>query len=106
MASRDSRLLSEQRRRKILDLIEQKGQITVREIADKFSVSAVTARGDLDVICDEGKAVRSHGGAVRQMEANMRKHFPMWRAWLDGREPLVVDGSLNWRSDAGGTLAA
>ncbi len=48
MGSRDSRLLSEQRRRKILDLIEQKGQITVRELAERFSVSAVTARGDLD----------------------------------------------------------
>src|SRR5215471_16086777 len=61
-------LLSEQRRRKILDLIEQKGQITVREIAQKFSVSAVTARGDLDVICSEGEAVRSHGGAVRKLD--------------------------------------
>lgn len=65
---RDSRLLSEQRRRKIVDLIEQKGQITVREIADRFSVSAVTARGDLNVVCDEGKAIRSHGGAVRKLE--------------------------------------
>jgi DNA-binding LacI/PurR family transcriptional regulator len=70
----DPRLLSEQRRRKIVDLIEQKGQITVREISETFSVSAVTARGDLDVICRDGKAVRSHGGAVRE---------------LDGRDPAV-----------------
>jgi DNA-binding LacI/PurR family transcriptional regulator len=68
MDPRDPRLLSEQRRRKILDLIEQKGQITVREISGTFSVSAVTARGDLDIICREGKAVRSHGGAVRKLE--------------------------------------
>jgi DNA-binding LacI/PurR family transcriptional regulator len=68
MDSRDPRLLSEQRRRKILDLIEQKGQITVREISEIFSVSAVTARGDLDVVCREGKAVRSHGGAVRKLD--------------------------------------
>src|ERR1700757_1887558 len=69
MASRDSRLLSEQRRRKILELIEQRGQITVRELADRFSVSAVTARGDLDALCSEGLAVRSHGGAVRKLES-------------------------------------
>jgi LacI family transcriptional regulator, galactose operon repressor len=68
MAARSSRLLSEQRRRKILDLIEQKGQITVRELADRFSVSAVTARVDLDALCSEGLAVRSHGGAVRKLE--------------------------------------
>ena len=68
MAPRDSRLLAEQRRRKILELIEQKGQITVREVAGRFSVSAVTARGDLDALCSEGLAIRSHGGAVRKLE--------------------------------------
>lgn len=67
---RDSRLLGEERRRKILDLIQQKGQITVRDLVEKFSVSAVTARGDLDDLAAEGMAVRSHGGAVRRLEAS------------------------------------
>lgn len=66
----DSRLLAEQRRRKILDLLEQKGQITVRDLVERFDVSAVTARADLDALASTGSAVRSHGGAVRQMEAN------------------------------------
>jgi DNA-binding LacI/PurR family transcriptional regulator len=64
-----SRLLAEQRRRKILEFIEQKGQITVRELASRYSVSAVTARGDLDALCSEGLAIRSHGGAVRKLES-------------------------------------
>jgi DNA-binding LacI/PurR family transcriptional regulator len=68
MSKRNSRLLSEQRRRKILDLIGQKGQITVRELVERFSVSAVTARGDLDALCSEGLAIRSHGGAVHKLE--------------------------------------
>src|SRR5258708_39750591 len=67
---KDSRLLAEQRRRKILDLIEQKGQITVRELVERFAVSAVTARGDLDALCSEGMAVRSHGGAVRKLDGS------------------------------------
>jgi len=66
----DSRLLAEQRRRKILDLLEQKGQITVRDLVERFDVSAVTARADLDALASNGSAVRSHGGAVRQMEAS------------------------------------
>jgi LacI family transcriptional regulator, galactose operon repressor len=70
MPFKDSRLLAEQRRRKVLDLIEQKGQITVRELATRFSVSAVTARADLDALCSEGLALRSHGGAVRKLEGN------------------------------------
>lgn len=69
MATRgDNRLLAEQRRRKILDLIEQKGQITVRELVSRFAVSSVTARGDLDALCSGGLAVRSHGGAVRSLD--------------------------------------
>lgn len=66
----DSRLLAEQRRRKILDLLEQKGQIHVRDLVEKFGVSAVTARADLDALASNGSAVRSHGGAVRQIEAS------------------------------------
>src|SRR4051795_9223382 len=70
MTRRDSRLLAEQRRRKILELIEQKGQITVRELVERFAVSSVTARGDLDELCSEGMAIRSHGGAVRKLEVS------------------------------------
>src|ERR1700747_2350649 len=65
---RDSRLLAEQRRRKILELIDQKGQITVRELVERFAVSSVTARGDLDALCSQDMAIRSHGGAVRRLE--------------------------------------
>jgi DeoR family transcriptional regulator of aga operon len=67
---KDSRLLAEQRRRRILDLIEERGQITVRDLVEKFSISAVTARADLDSLSAEGMAVRSHGGAVRRVEAS------------------------------------
>lgn len=68
--SNDFRLLAEQRRRKILDLLEQKGQVTVRDLVGRFAVSAVTARGDLDALASNGSAVRSHGGAVRRLEAS------------------------------------
>jgi DeoR family transcriptional regulator, aga operon transcriptional repressor len=61
-------LLPEQRRRKILDLLEQRGQITVRDLVEQFSISAVTVRSDLDALGAAGAVVRSHGGAVRQLE--------------------------------------
>jgi DeoR family transcriptional regulator, aga operon transcriptional repressor len=65
---RDTRLLAEERRRKIVDLIEQHGQITIPELVKRFSVSAVTARGDLDSLSSNGAVTRSHGGAVRRQE--------------------------------------
>lgn len=71
----ETRLLSEQRRRKILELLEQKGQVTVRDLVDRFGISAVTARADLDALASNGSAVRSHGGAVRHLEAS--KDYPL-----------------------------
>ena len=61
------RLLAEERRQKIQEIIEQHGRITVDEIVSKFKVSAVTARADLDVLSERGDLMRSHGGAVRQL---------------------------------------
>ncbi len=60
-----SRLLAEERRRKIQDIVEQNGQITIPDVVKRFSVSAVTARGDLDALSTTGAVMRSHGGAVR-----------------------------------------
>jgi len=53
----------------VLDLVDQDGQATVADIAKRFSISAVTARGDLDTLASIGAVVRSHGGAVRRLEA-------------------------------------
>src|SRR5579863_10557201 len=62
-------MLAEERRQKIQEVIEEKGKITVEDIVNTFSVSAVTARSDLDVLAKRGEVMRSHGGAVRQLNA-------------------------------------
>jgi DeoR family transcriptional regulator, aga operon transcriptional repressor len=64
-----ARLLTEQRRRNLLDLVDQQGQVTVADLSDRFSISAVTVRSDLDALASLGAVVRSHGGAVRRLEA-------------------------------------
>src|SRR3989440_11013684 len=63
------RLLTEQRRRSVLDLVDQEGQVTVADMVRRFSISAVTVRNDLDSLASIGAVVRSHGGAVRRLEA-------------------------------------
>lgn len=60
-------MLTEERRQKIHEIIDENGRIMIDEIVSTFKVSAVTARGDLDVLAKRGEAVRSHGGAVRQL---------------------------------------
>jgi len=65
-----SRLLAEGRRRKILELVEQTGQVTIHDVIKRFAVSAVTARSDLDALSANGVVLRSHGGAVRHEPAH------------------------------------
>src|SRR5260370_14371962 len=64
-----ARLLTEQRRRSVLGLVDQDGQVTVVDMVKRFSISAVTVRNDLDALASIGAVVRSHGGAVRRLEA-------------------------------------
>jgi len=64
------RLLKEERHRKILDLLEREGRVTVEDLVKRFEVSSVTVRGDLDTLSDVGMLVRSHGGAVRRLDAS------------------------------------
>jgi len=62
-----NRLLAAERRREILGILGQNGRITVTELVERFGVSAVTARGDLDALSETGELVRSHGGGVRPL---------------------------------------
>jgi DeoR family transcriptional regulator of aga operon len=63
------RLLVEERRRKILDLVNKQSRVTVEELVRRFAVSAVTARGDLDALARAGAVDRSHGGALKRAGA-------------------------------------
>ena len=64
-----SRLLVEERRRHILDLLKKQERLTVEELVKRFGVSAVTIRGDLDALASTGEMVRSHGGAIKSRES-------------------------------------
>lgn len=55
----------EERKRYILDRLEQSPKIRVTEISQKFSVSTETVRRDLGVLEDEGFIKRVYGGAVK-----------------------------------------
>jgi len=67
--SRPPRLLVEERRRRILEMLDGQERVTVDELVGRFGVSAVTIRGDLDALAGAGVVVRSHGGALRRVEA-------------------------------------
>lgn len=65
--SKRQRLLVEERRRKILEVLEQDERVTVQDLVKRFGLSAVTIRGDLDTLTEAGALVRSHGGALKPL---------------------------------------
>ncbi len=62
-------MLVEERRRRILEILEDQERVTVEELVGRFGVSAVTIRGDLDALAEAGAVIRSHGGALKRIDA-------------------------------------
>jgi DeoR/GlpR family transcriptional regulator of sugar metabolism len=54
----------EERRQEIVKFIESCGRASVTELADRFAVSEVTVRTDLQALAQCNLIVRTHGGAV------------------------------------------
>lgn len=67
------KLLPQQRREKIFDLIREDGHAKVLELSRIFKVTEVTIRQDLEKLEDEGLVVREHGGAyLKNISANVQ----------------------------------
>lgn len=59
-----SRDLVAERRDAIMNLIEQRGEVAVAELSERFSVSPLTIRRDLSYLEEQRVIVRQHGKAV------------------------------------------
>lgn len=57
-------MIQAERELQILNLIEERGSATVRELAERFAVTEVTIRRDLDRMEAQSLLRRTHGGAV------------------------------------------
>jgi len=57
-------VISNSRQREIIELISQKGNVTVEELAKTFNVSKMTIRRDLEKLQESNLLQRTHGGAL------------------------------------------
>jgi DeoR family transcriptional regulator, aga operon transcriptional repressor len=57
-------MLSEERRRAILQAIQEEGRVVVRDLARRFHISVITIRKDLEFLHHQGQLERTHGGAL------------------------------------------
>lgn len=62
-------LLARQRREEIVRLVEEAGAVRVRELTERFAVSEMTIRRDIEGLAAVNRLLRVHGGATRLDEA-------------------------------------
>jgi len=77
------------RRQQILNLLEETGTLNVGELADRFGVSLVTIRKDLDELGAEGLLDRTFGGAVFSHRSRFNRSF-LQRALEHRKEKLAI----------------
>jgi DeoR/GlpR family transcriptional regulator of sugar metabolism len=70
-------LMRADRRRKILELITQNGQVSVTDLIEMFQVSEMTARRDLADLAREGLLRRVHGGATINLGRSYEPPYPL-----------------------------
>ncbi|WP_042414704.1 DeoR/GlpR family DNA-binding transcription regulator [Geomicrobium sp. JCM 19038] len=54
-----------QRQREILDLLSERGELSIHHLEEIFQVSSMTIRRDLGFLAEQHKIIRTHGGAMR-----------------------------------------
>jgi DeoR/GlpR family transcriptional regulator of sugar metabolism len=57
-------MLVEERRQRLIDLLNQKGFVSLQDLTRTMKASASTIRRDLDYLDKQGVARRTHGGAI------------------------------------------
>ncbi len=57
-------MLSEERRRDILEMLHSDGRVLVTDLAKRFRTSLITIRKDLESLHHDGQLERTHGGAL------------------------------------------
>jgi DeoR family transcriptional regulator, aga operon transcriptional repressor len=62
------RLLTEERRRAILSMVDRNGSALISDLSRQFGVSSVTIRADINSLCEKELLMRSHGGAFRRSD--------------------------------------
>jgi DeoR/GlpR family transcriptional regulator of sugar metabolism len=68
-------LVPARRRELIAVRLRSQGSVSVGELEEEFGISAMTARRDLHILEREGRARRTHGGAIAPRPAGVEDSF-------------------------------
>jgi len=100
MPRRPIGLVAPERRRRIAELVRDRGSVRASDLMDLFSVTDETIRRDLAQLADLGVLLRAHGGAVAaptraesSFSLRLREHQAEKAAIARAAADLVSDGS-------------
>lgn len=83
-------MLSEERRRAILEIVNREGRVLVLDLAKRFATSQVTIRKDLEALHAHGVIHRTHGGALPAREGALEDPTLREKEKLHRREKLRI----------------
>lgn len=83
-------MLNEERRRLILEQLDNDGRVLVADLARLFRTSQVTIRKDLDVLHATGRIHRTHGGALPAQESALEDPTLREKEKLHRKEKLQI----------------
>jgi DeoR family transcriptional regulator of aga operon len=107
-------LMAEERRQRIIALLQKEGRVVVGGLSRIFGVSQITIRKDLDSLQERGLVQRSHGGALPpapsalfdpSLDEKRRQHAPEKQRIAAAAVAMVSDGCCVML-DSGTTTAA
>jgi DeoR family transcriptional regulator, aga operon transcriptional repressor len=83
-------MLSEERRREILRLMEADGRVLVSDLAKRFRTSFITIRKDLEALDHNGHLERTHGGALPVKIGALKDQSLQEKAGMHRKEKLRI----------------
>jgi DeoR family transcriptional regulator of aga operon len=83
-------MLSEERRREILELLQTEGRVLVRDLSKRFRTSLITIRKDLEFLHHQGQLERTHGGALPLRTGALRYRTLQEKERLHRQEKLRI----------------
>lgn len=65
----------QKRKNIILNILDERGEVTVKELADELAISEITIRRDLTILTADGLVYRTHGGIMKVELTKIPFHF-------------------------------
>jgi DeoR/GlpR family transcriptional regulator of sugar metabolism len=103
----------DQRQRQILDLLRiLQNELKVEELAERFDVSPLTIRRDLDVLAEDKTIIRTHGGCIAvgraaletEYHKKVAKNFELKQAIAQSALELIEDHAVILLNDGSTTF--